>query len=296
MDPLSLSRLTYFAAVAETRSFTAAAERLGVGKAVVSQQVARLEEGLQATLLLRTTRRVTLTEAGERLYARCQVIFREAAEAVEEAADTNAEPQGVLRVAASQDLGTGTVAAVAAAFTRRYPACTVDLAVSDARTDPVAEQTDVAVRVGWLDDSSHQARRIGTFRQWVVAAPGVGEASVPEDLAALPFIANTAMRDPLNWVFRQGEAEHPVRMRPAMTISSTLAVLSAALAGGGVTVLPDFLVAAAVRDGRLQVLLPDWTLPVGGIHVVFPAARFRPQKVTQFVAMLSTALKEEGGR
>lgn len=296
MDPLTLSRLTYFAAVVETRSFTAAAERLGVGKAVVSQQVARLEEGLQATLLLRTTRRVTLTEAGDRLYARCQVIFREAADAVEEAAAANAQPQGVLRVAASQDLGTGTVTAVAAAFTRRYPACTVELVVSDARTDPVAEQMDVAVRVGWLEDSSHQARRIGTFRQWVVAAPGFGDVSTPADLAGLPFIANAAMRDPLVWRFRKGAAEQEVRMRPVLTISSTLAVQAAAMAGGGVAVLPDFLVGAAVRDGRLRVLLPDWDLPAGGLHVVFPAARFRPQKVTQFVAMLAAALKPEAER
>ncbi len=290
MEPINLNRLAYFAAVADAGSFTRAAERLGITKAVVSQQVARLEAELKTSLLLRTTRRVEPTEAGRLLHARCLMILREAEDAFGEIARSNAEPRGVLRLTAPNDYGTATIAPLAAAFSRRYPACSVDLVLSDARLDLVANQIDLSIRVGWLDDSSLQARRIGSFRQLLVAAPEFAAslaADEPEDLATWPFIANGALKEPLLWRFGRGDFERrTVRMRQALAINATPAVLAATLAGGGLSVLPDFQVAEHVASGRLAIVLPSWTLPSGGIHAVYPTARFRPPKVTAFVAML----------
>jgi DNA-binding transcriptional LysR family regulator len=291
MEDVNLNRLAYFAAVVDTGSFTKAAERLGITKTVVSQQVARLETELKTSLLLRTTRRVEPTEAGKLLYARCILIFRETEDAIREVTRANAEPSGVLRIAATNDYGASVIAPVAATFSRKYSACRVELLLSDTRVDLLADQIDLSIRVGWLDDSSHQARRIGTFRQFLVASASLAASlslNSPEDAAHLPFIANLALKEPLVWRFNKGDFDRrTVRMQQGMMSNSTPAVLAATLAGGGISVLPDFLAGEHIGAGRLTRLLPEWSLPAGGIYVVYPAARFRPPKVTAFVAMLS---------
>ena len=289
-EPVNLNRLAYFAAVVDAGSFTRAADRLGITKTVVSQQVARLESELKTSLLVRTTRRVQPTEAGRRLHARCLTILREATEAVDDLARWNTEPTGSLRVAATNDYGVSALAPLAARFSRTYPACSVELILSDARTDLVANQIDLSLRVGWLDDSSLQARRIASFHQVLVAVPELAAGLAggePEDLGARPFIANTALKEPLVWRLERDEGDRRViRMRPAIASNSTPAVLAATLAGGGIAVLPDFLAEDHLKAGRLVRVLPEWSLPSGGIHAVYPPARFRPPKVGLFVAML----------
>ena len=290
---LNLNRLAYFAAVVDTGSFTGAAARLGITKAVVSQQVARLEGDLGVTLLIRTTRRVHPTEAGRQFHARCLLILREAGDAFDEIAQAAAGPTGTLRIAAPHDYGTSVVVPVVTAFSVRYPACRVELTLSDQTMDLVSGRMDIAIRVGWLTDSSLQARRIGTFRQLLVCsaefAAGI-TATKPEDLAKLPFVANTALPEPLLWQFSREAAEGPkVRMEAAIAIDATPAVMAAVRLGGGLSVLPDFEVRDELAAGRLVHLLADWTLPSGGIYAVYPAARFRPRKVTAFVEMLIAA-------
>ena len=202
MESINLNRLAYFAAVVDAGSFTRAAERLGITKTVVSQQVARLEAELKTALLLRTTRRVEPTEAGRLLHARCIMILREAENAVDELAQTNAAPMGALRVAAPNDYGASMIAPLAARFARKYPACSVDLILSDTKIDLIANQIDVSIRVGWLNDSNLQARRIGSFQQLLVAAPDLAASlntNKPDELAAAPFIANGALSEPLLW-------------------------------------------------------------------------------------------------
>lgn len=294
-EVVNLNRLAYFAAVVDAGSFTRAAERLGVTKTVVSQQVARLEAEAGTSLLVRTTRRVEPTEAGRMLHARCVMIFREADDAFSELAQANAEPRGLLRVTAPIDYGTYVVSPVAALFTRRYPACRVELVLSDTKLDLIQNQIDLSIRVGWLDDSSLQARRIGTFRQILVTDPDLARQHAglePDQLATLPFIANTALREPLQWHFSRGDLERrTVRMQSVLTMNSSPAIRKATLAGGGICVLPDYHIADDLRTGRLVHLLPEWSLPSGGIHAVYPAARFRQPKVTAFVATLSENVK-----
>jgi len=290
MDSVNLNRLAYFAAVVDTGSFTRAAERLGITKAVVSQQVTKLEEELKTALLMRTTRRVVPTEAGRLLHGRSVGILRQAEDAINEVTVTSTEPSGLLRVAASNDYGTFKIAPLAVTFSRRYPACQVELILADNRIDPIANQIDLSIRVGWLEDSSLHARRLGGFRQLLVASSQLAKTLAlrdPEELAAAPFIANSALKEPLTWRFARGPAEQrTLRMRPVLAINTTPAVLSATLAGGGLSILPDFLVANLITSGELVLLLPDWSLPTGGIHAVYPTARFRPSKVTAFVEML----------
>ena len=287
----NLRRLVYFVAVVETGSFTAAAERLGITKAVVSQQVARLEREFRASLLVRTTRKVQATEAGQAFYQRCTSILREAEDAFGELAEGMIEPSGTLRLTAPFDYGISVVVPAVAAFTKRYPNCKVDAVLSDRTLDLMSSNIELAIRVGWLAEANLQARKIGTFRQLLVASPGMRSQTKlltgPEDLARLPFVANTALRDPLRWKFSLNETERrSVSVRASIFLDTTLAVREAVREGAGLSVLPDFVIADDLAKGRLHQALPQWRLPAGDIHAVFPSARFRPVKVRAFVDLL----------
>jgi DNA-binding transcriptional LysR family regulator len=292
----NLNRLVYFAAVVDAGSFTKAADHLGITKAVVSQQVARLEQEVGTTLLMRTTRRLQPTEAGRIFHARCASILRETEDAFSELAEARTEPKGLLRITAPYDYGTSVVVPIVTAFTARYPDCKVELNLSDTSVDLIAENMDIAIRVGWLADSSLQARRIGAFRQLLVGPPRLADRIAqlrdPKDLHALPFVANAALREPLEWTFTNEDREtRTVKFQSGIAINSTPAVMEAVRNGGGMSVLPDFLARGEMSSGSLIPVLPEWHLPPGGIHTVYPAARFRPPKVTAFVDMLASAVK-----
>jgi DNA-binding transcriptional LysR family regulator len=288
----NLRRLSYFVAVVETGSFTAAAERLGITKAVVSQQVARLEHEFRTALLTRTTRKVQPTEAGSSFYQRCALIMHEAEDAFSALAEASTEPSGTLRLTAPFDYGVGVVVPAIAVFTQRYPACKVDAILTDQTLDMMSGHVELAIRVGWLAETGVQARKIGSFRQLLVAssslASKVSRLKLPEELAGLPFIANTALREQLRWTFSRKENERQsVTMQASIFLDATLAVRQAVCEGAGISVLPDYVVADDLASGRLIPVLPRWHLPPGGIHAVFPAARFRPAKVRAFVDLLA---------
>lgn len=288
----NLRRLAYFVAVVETGSFTAAAERLRITKAVVSQQVARLEREFRTSLLVRTTRKVQATEVGQTFYERCAVVLREAELAFDGLAERSAEPSGTLRLTAPFDYGVGVVVPAIAAFTKRYPACKVEAMLSDQTLDLMSGNIEMAIRVGWLTETSEQARKIGAFRQ-VFVAPStmkrqISKLDSPADIVDLPFVANTALRDPLRWTFSSvGARRQVVQLQASIFLDATLAVREAVCQGAGVSVLPDYAVAADLAAGRLFEVLPRWHLPSGGIHVIFPAARYRPTKVRAFVDLLA---------
>lgn len=288
----NLRRLAYFAAVVETGSFTAAADRLGITKAVVSQQVARLEQEFRTALLTRTTRKVQPTEAGQAFYLRCARILSEAEDAFSELAEAVAEPVGTLKLTAPFDYGISVVVPAIASFSTRCPGCKVDAVFSDRTLDLMSGSIELAIRVGWLKDSDLQARQIGTFRQLLVAPPAlrsrIEKLTSPEQLAALPFVANTALKEPLRWSFTRDDTERcTASAQAAVFLDTTLAVREAVREGAGLSVLPDYALGDDLSTGRLIQVLPLWQLPTGGIHVVFPAARFRPVKVRAFVDVLA---------
>lgn len=287
----NLKRLAYFAAVVETGSFTAAADRLGITKAVVSQQVARLEREFRTTLLTRTTRKVAPTDAGRNFYQRCALILKEAGDAFDELGEVAAEPAGTLRLTAPLDYGISAVVPAITEFTRRHPQCKVDAVFTDQSLDLMSGQVELAIRVGWLTDLNVQARQIGTFRQLLVAAPSlqkqVARLKKPQDISALPFVANTALRDPTHWSFARNDLERQsVGVSPSISLDATLAVREAVRRGAGLSVLPDYAVEEDLQNDLLIRVLPRWGLPSGGIHAVFPAARFRPAKVRAFVDVM----------
>lgn len=291
----NLNRLAYFVAVVETGSFTAAADRLGITKAVVSQQVARLEKEFRTALLIRSTRRVRTTETGQAFYYRCALILKEAEDAFGQLAATASEPTGTLRLTAPFDYGISMIVPAIAAFTERYPQCKVEAQFSDQMLDLSASHIDLSIRVGWLTEQHLQARLIGRFEQWLVASPQWGKrlrhVTAPEQLSGMPIVANTALRAPTHWTFSRGALDRQsVNMNAALLFNATLAVREAAIAGAGLAVLPDYAADRHLVDGTLVRILPDWQLPRGDIHTVFPSTRYRPANVRAFVDLLCQRL------
>ncbi|WP_157015076.1 LysR family transcriptional regulator [Mesorhizobium xinjiangense] len=288
---LNLNRLPFFAAVVETGSFTAAGDRLGVAKAVVSHQVKKLEEELGVTLLARTTRRVQSTETGRLFYDRCAVILRDAGSAFADISSSAAIPTGTLAISAPIDYGAMAVGPAIALFMQRYPHMRVDVTFDDNVFDFSEKSLDVAIRVGWPTDSSYPAQRLGTFQQFLVGSPALARHLPlrldPKAVEALPWVANNALKAPLRWQFSRGKSEKLIiEARSSISADKTPAAYACVLAGAAVSVFPDFRVAGDIAAGRLVHLLPDWTLPTGGIHSIYPATRFRPAKVRLFIEIL----------
>lgn len=258
---------------------------------MVSTHIQRLEREVGASLLLRTTRSLRLTEAGEGFFDAARQIVADAEAAIAAAAGDTAEPRGRLRVTAPVDYAERVLAPVAVALGRRHPQLLIDVLAVDRLLDLVAEQVDVAIRIGQLADSELRASRIGRFSQQVVASPallaGSDAPAEPADLAALPLLALSVLAQPLQWRFSaDGEPDQSPRLQARLSFNTASALRSAALAGGGFTMLPDYLVADDLAAGRLVRLLPRWRLPEGGIHALYPAARQPPRKTRVLIEAL----------
>jgi len=286
---IDLNALRSVAAVAETGGFTAAAERLGVTKARVSLDVARLEARLGAGLFTRTTRRTRLTEAGTALLHEALAPLQQ----IESALAAFSQPRaaalsGPLRIASTADYAGQGLARAVAAFAAAQPALQIELRSSDRVVDLVAEGIDVAIRLGWLRDSSLRATRLGDFEQHLVAAPAylerAGTPKRPEDLAQHDWVALSLLRSPLTWSFvsRSGERRQ-VRMKSRLRADAALPLRALVEAGAGISVMDQFHAEAGVRAGTLRRLLPEWQLPAGGIHAVWPPGRHVPAKVRAFI-------------
>lgn len=298
-DRFDLNALEVFAAVAEAGGFTAAADRLGLTKARVSLEVGRLEARLGLSLFSRTTRRVVLTEAGEAVLARCVPLLREANHVLAELGEGGGKGDraalvGVLRITLSVDFSVQ-LAPLLAAFSARHPGLQLDLRTSDRVVDLVQDGIDLGLRVGWLRDSSLRAVRLGEFDQYVLAAPaylrGRATPRSPEELADCDWIALTLLRSPLTWTFTSpaGE-ERTVRMKARLRTDSGMSLRALLQQGAGVSILDQFSAESGLQSGALVRLLPDWSLPRGGVHAVFPPGRHVPAKVRAFTDFLRDRL------
>ncbi|NPC54080.1 LysR family transcriptional regulator [Caenimonas soli] len=284
---IDLNSLPVFAAVAEAGGFTAAAEKLGMAKAKVSLTVARLEAQLGTSLFARTTRRVVLTEAGQALYAECVPALRGVQESLAQVGNAG-NLGGVLRISAAVDYAAQSLSPALAAFAARHPGLEIDVRTSDRVADLLKEGIDLAIRLGWLRDSTLRATKLGDFEQHVLAAPAYLEAAgpikVPADLAQHAWVALTLLPTPLTWKFASARGQtRTVRMNARLRTDSG-ATLRALLENGmGISVMDSLSSAQAVHDGRLVRVLPQWSLPKGGVYAVYPPGRHVPAKVRAFI-------------
>lgn len=287
-----LAEMAAFVRVVEAGTFTGAAQRLGWSKSMVSRRIAELEDRLGARLLNRTTRRLSLTEAGDAYYRRCARILAEIDDAEDEIARLSAEPRGTLRVNAPMSFGTQHLAPAIAGFVGRYPQVRIDLTLDDRFVDLIDDGVDVAVRIGVLADSSLIARRLAPSHVVLCASPAyLARRGVPErpaDLAAHDCLlySNAVSVDQWQFPGADGAAE-TVRVRGPMVANNGDVLREVAIAGLGIARLPTFIVADALADGRLRPLLCRHRLPETPIHAVYPHSRHLSTKVRAFVDFLA---------
>lgn len=284
----ALDAIETFGAVAAAQSFTAAAERMGMTKAAVSLQVRRLEARLGTQLLLRTTRSVRLTAAGEALYKQCMPALAVLNDALARAGTPGGSLEGTLRVAAPSSNSAHAVATALADFAALHPRLQVALFSADRPLDLVTEGIDVAMRFGRLRDSSLRAVRLAEFEEVLIASPDYlrrkGLPHHPQDLASHDWVAFTLMATPLTWTFTGPRGERvTVRMRSRMQVDAPAALAELVTRGAGITVMHSGAVAGALRDGSLVRLLAEWHLPRGGVYAVYPHTRTIPVHARAFI-------------
>jgi LysR family transcriptional regulator, regulator for bpeEF and oprC len=281
----SLHQYLAFAGTARHGSFAAAARELGVAPSTLAKAVARLEESLAVRLFHRTTRQVTLTPDGERLFRRCERVLAEIEELQSDAASTRAAPQGVLRIDLPVTYGKRFVLPLLAQLQARHPALSLDVQLSDRIGDLVRDATDLAVRIGTLDDSTLICKRIDQQELVLCASPAYlaarGTPRRIEELAghsAIVFRRATSGRD-RPWQLRQRGQRVELTPRPVLRIGDTEGLVEAALLGCGLVQLPDYAVEQEFADGRLVELLPSLRPESMPIYLVHPAGRLVPARV-----------------
>lgn len=286
-----------FAAVVEHRSISAAAAALGTSKATVSKAVTRLEHRLGTTLFHRTSRRLALAEGGRALADRARAILLEGIAAEEAARDTAGALLGPIRLAAPLSFGVRAVAPVVADFLRAHPGVTMDLRLSDAQVDIVADGVDVALRIADLPDSSLRARRIADIPALTIAAPAylaaAGHPARPADLAGHACLTYTNLPRPDRWRFSDAIGQEVVvQVSGPLATDNGDAILAALVAGLGIARLPEFIVAHDIAAGRLVPVLSDWNGRPLGLHIVTPPGKMRPARVEALISLLSERLRD----
>lgn len=291
----SLQQVAAFAETAKHGSFAAAARETGSAPSTLAKAVARLEQGLGVKLFHRTTRQVSLTPDGERLYRRCQRLLAEVEELHAEASGVRDAVSGTLRLDLPIVLGRRFLLPVLAQLSRTHPGLALDVRLQDAYVDLVKEGIDVAVRVGELKDSTLVARRFGTQAMVLVASPAYVEArGRPKRLDQLAAHDALLFRMPSSgkdraWQFRQ--QGHPVELQPAsrVRLNDGEGLVEAAKLGLGVAQLPDYFVREELARGELVELLPNHRPAPLPISIVYPGARLVPQRVKVLLEALEQA-------
>ena len=283
---MEIEDIQTFVAVADAGGLSPAAQRLGVSKSIVSRRLARLEKSLGATLLSRSTRGTSLTEAGATFREHATRIAGEA-DAARDALSPDGTVRGRLRVAAPLSFSATTFAPILAELAKRYPELEVQASFSDRLVDLVAEGFDAAIRLGMLADSNLVARRIATFGGALVASPAYiekhGSPRTPEELLRHATINRINDEWPL---MHDGKriTIHPRNTR--FTADNGAALVPAVLAGLGIALMPNFLIADHLTTGSLVVVMPDYPLPEAGVYVVRPPGGSPPCKVRVLIDIM----------
>jgi DNA-binding transcriptional LysR family regulator len=291
-----LEAMSILAAVVAAGSFTAASRRLGVPLPTVSRKVAELEAHLNARLLIRTTRKLTLTDAGAAYLAASRKILEQVAEAERAASGEYLTPRGDLAIAAPIVFGRLHVLPAVNAFLAAYPDIDVQLVLSDRNADLIGDQIDLAVRIGPLHDSSMVALRVGAVRQVACASPDFlaanGVPETPGDLAAFSCVTFGATAT-TSWLFAsKGRALRPVPVRSRLVVNTAESAIDAAAAGVGITRVLSYQVASAVRERRLKIVLADFEPAPLPVHLIHPAQSHPPLKLRRFLEFAAPQLKK----
>lgn len=298
MERIDPSDLLIFARVAEAGSFSRAATRLGIPKSTISRRISQLEDRLGERVMVRTTRRLSLTEFGEHLLLHANQVAAEVDAVTALSEHRQAQPSGRLRVSMPSDFANFMLTDMLAAFVALHPAVSLELDLSPRRVDLVAENFDIAVRMGTLpDDALLAARRLAVLPGGLYASPAYlaehGDPQAPDDLhqhRAIRLLGREG--EALDWVLVNGDRRWQGVPPGQASANSPELLIRLAMAGSGIAAAPDCFATRALREGRLRRVLPAWCLPSHDAWAVFPGRRLMPAKTRAFIDMLQAALAE----
>jgi len=293
----SLTDIVVFVRVVDDGSFTRAAERLKLSRSVVSKYVTRLEGRLGARLLNRTTRRLSLTEAGRIFYQRSRRGLQDIEEAEAEVSRLQEKPRGVLRINSPMSFGILHIAPALPEFLAQHPEVSVEMNLDDRVVDVIEEGFDVSIRIAEMPDSSLIARRLAPCRHVIVAAPAYlekhGTPRTPEDLRDHNIISFSYQASAYDWHFISPDNKQvSVPVSGSMQANNSLALREALLRGVGITRTPTFVVGKDVQDGHLLSILGNYRTLEVSIYLVYPQRRHLSPKVRAFVDFMADRISE----
>lgn len=286
-----LKRIGVFTRVVETKSFSEAARQLGVAKSAVSKQIAQLEKEVGVRLLNRTTRSLSLTEAGEIYYRHSADIVSRTKIALSELREYQNQPTGTLRISCPVDFGIQHLVPVIKQVRALYPLLKIDLLLEDRVINMVEDGVDLAIRIGWLQDSNLVAKKICETPVIVFASPEYlaqkGTPKTPQDLQQHEWLSLSLFSSPLTWQFEHRGQKQSVQMHSQLKSNSVAAVLALVKSGQGISALSKFVMQGDIDQGLIQPLLTDYQLPPTGVYAVYPHREHVPPKVRIFIDFLS---------
>ena len=274
---IDLNRMAVFALVVESGSMSAAARRMGVGRASVSRDVAQLEADCGVRLLQRTTQSIGLTPVGEAFFETCQRILGEARAGADLIRGESAEGPGVVRIAATADFGRLVLIPILARLTEATPTLDIDLRLGDERSDLITEGIDIAFRVGFMRSSSHRAKRLGQARYVLVASPAYAErvdVRHPSDLLPRDHARFIVPGGTFDFRLQRAEEHHDWEAAGPLLVNDSVALVAYIKEAAGYAAILDFISAPELAAGQLVELLPEWSLPYSiPIWAVWPHSR-----------------------
>jgi DNA-binding transcriptional LysR family regulator len=289
-----LATMEAYISVVEAGSFSAAAKRMDMGQPAISKSIAQLEERLGARLLLRSTRGLTMTEAGQRFYDHARLAIKEADEAEQAVRNASDSLSGKLRVSAPVTFACLHVLPSMNSFMSQHPKLEIDVTLDDRNIDLLEEGIDVALRIGTLADSSMTARRIGSSPRRVVGTreyfARAGVPMTPANLKHHQAIVYLQHGGGDTWSFSRNGTDETVMMSGRLRVSAAEGMRTAVLGGMGLAVASGWMFSPELASGTVEAVLTDWTLPTIDLWAVFPSGRMVTAKARAFVAFVQDAL------
>ncbi len=295
---MDLAALEAFVKVVQTGSFTRAADALHTQKARLSRAVSQLERELSVRLLERSTRSLSLTEAGREFFERAHAILASVDDARQAMQRIHGEPQGTLRLTCGVEFGLVAVSGWIVDYLTAFPQVQVEANYSNRVVDIVHEGYDLAVRVGPLPDSSLAARRLGLLDYGLYASADYlrrhGRPAEPQDLQAHPLVVYAGTAPQGQWQLSRGADVQQLKLRPRLRVNTSLAAREALLSGLGIGLLPRRVAEPAGQPALLRRVLPGWAAPEVPVHAVFSSARYLAPKVRAFIDLAAANFPSAG--
>lgn len=292
---MDLNEISAFISIVQNGGLSRAAESTGIPKATLSRKLAQLESRLGTVLLRRTTRKITLTKAGEEYFNRCSQLLKEIEETEKAVIQEQQAPKGILKFTAPVDTGTYPLAPILVKFMAQYPDIKLDIMYTDRRVDMIAEGFDVALRAGVLTSNTLKAKKIGRERFILVASktylkknPAIKSV---KDLNTHRLLGFNPQKDAIEWQLKSPDGKSNIQVNPCFRTTSLSSTLAMAIEGAGIALIPRFMVMEAIKAGKLEHILENVYSERGEFSLVYPEQRFLPPKVRVFIDFMSDELK-----